>query len=118
MDRLIDASRHEDPHAQLERAFIQEYLRSRHHSLETLEQLPRDEAARLLQEASIFASGRLTEVESRARLVDELHHASEPMGRAPQAAADAAHAALPRVTPPPRQPAPPTPSRRRPLRWF
>jgi hypothetical protein len=112
-----ETPRREDPHAQLERALIEEYLRSQQHSLETLDQLPPDEAERLLQDASVYASGRLTEVESRAHLVDELHRAPEPVGAAWQAV-DAAEAALPKVAAPPRRPAPPAPPRRRPLRWF
>jgi hypothetical protein len=116
MDPRFDNPRQEDPHAQLERAFIEEYLRLRHHSRETLNRLPDAEAARLLSEASIYASGRLTEMESRAHLVDELHRAptssvSEPSRRPVEAATPVIKA-----SPPPRPRAPV--ARRRPLRWF
>jgi hypothetical protein len=119
MDHAFDTTRQEDPRAQLERAFIEEYLRSRHHDLETLKRLPADEAEALWHEASLFASGRLAEVESRAHLVDELHRVPEPAGRPLQSGdAQAASAALPDVSPPPnREPAPAAP-RRRPLRWY
>jgi hypothetical protein len=62
-----------DPLAELERAAIAAYLRSRGHDFDTLRQLPEDQADALLKEASIYASGRLTEVEKRAHYVDELH---------------------------------------------
>ena len=70
-----------DPLAQLEIAFIEEYLHDRGHHLNTLRDLPRDQANALMKEASAYASGRLTEVETRAHLVEDLHDASEPLGR-------------------------------------
>jgi hypothetical protein len=118
MNHAFDTPRQEDPRAQLERAFIEDYLRSRHHSLDTLKLLPADEADELLNQASLFASGRLAEVESRAHLVDELHRAPEPAGRQGHGGTmHTAAPAIPDVSPPPhRPPAPET--RRRPLRWF
>jgi hypothetical protein len=68
----------EDPGAQLEQAFIAEFLERMGHSLESLHHLPADEAAVLLKQASQYASGRLTEVESRAHLVHDLHHVKDP----------------------------------------
>ena len=73
MEHSFDTPRQEDPHARLERAFIDEFLHEHHLSLETLHQLPASEAARVLSQASVFASGRLSELESRAHLMDELH---------------------------------------------
>jgi len=75
----------EDPLAQLERALIEEYLHTRGHTLATVHALP-DAAARvLLSDASRYASGRLTEVESRAHYVDEIHDKSQPLpGRGPR----------------------------------
>lgn len=68
----------QDPLAQLERSLIEEYLRHRHHDFSTLASLTPDEASALLKEASLYASGRLTEVESRAHYVGELHSAPQP----------------------------------------
>ena len=117
MHDTLDTPRQEDPHAQLERAFIEEYLRLRDQSLATLKGLPAGEAELLLHEASLFASGRLAEVESRAHLVDELHRVPESAGRQVQSGkVEAASAALPDVSPPHRQPATVEPRRRR-LRW-
>ena len=63
----------EDPHANLEQALIEEFLAKRGHTFASLNALP-DKGSRLLEEASIFASGRMTEVESRAHYVDDMHH--------------------------------------------
>jgi hypothetical protein len=63
-----------DPLADLERALIDEFLRARGHSLSSLRELPPEQATTLLKEASLYASSKMTEVESRAHYVDELHH--------------------------------------------
>jgi len=119
MHDAFDTPRQEDPRAQLERAFIEEYLRSRSHSLDSLRQLPADEADALLNQASLFASGRLAEVESRAHLVDELHHVPESAARQPQSGTvHAATTAIPEVSPPPHSQPAPVETRRRPLRWL
>jgi len=62
-----------DPHAELERAFMAEFLQDRGHTFETVRTLPPDQAHALLQQASVYASCRLTEVESRAHFVDVMH---------------------------------------------
>ena len=72
-----------DPLAQLERAFIEEYLQLRGHHLKDVRGLPSEEAEELMKEASAYASGRLTEVETRAHLVSDLLDASEPLGSRP-----------------------------------
>jgi len=70
---------HSEPLAQLERAFIEEYLHRRGQHLNTLKSLPPDEANALMKEASAYASGRLTEVETRAHLVGDLHDPAAPV---------------------------------------
>jgi hypothetical protein len=64
------------PLGQLERSLIDEFVRSRGHSHESLGQLPEAERERLLREASLYASVRMAEVESRSHYVHEIHHAS------------------------------------------
>src|SRR5690348_372728 len=59
-----------DPLSELERAFIAEFLQARGHTLETAYALPEAEAHALLQQASVYASCRLTEVESRAHFIE------------------------------------------------
>jgi hypothetical protein len=63
-----------DQTAQLEQAFITEFLERRGVTRTTLHELPGDEQHALLREASAYASARLAEVESRAQYVHDLHH--------------------------------------------
>jgi hypothetical protein len=63
----------ENPEARLERALIDEFLRTRGHDSMSVNRLPERERKRLLQDASIHAGGRLAEMEARARFVHELH---------------------------------------------
>ena len=51
--------------------------------MKDVRELPTDEADALMKEAAAYASGRLTEVETRAHLVSDLHDASEPLGSRP-----------------------------------
>jgi hypothetical protein len=68
-----------DPHAgeallgRLERALIEEYLDVRGYDPVSLAALPQIERARLLAEASVYASGKLVEVEARSHFLDEIH---------------------------------------------
>ncbi len=70
----------EDPNAQLERALIVEYLKSKGHTFESLHRLPEAEARLLMTEASLYASARLAEVETRANVVHEIHGITPPLG--------------------------------------
>lgn len=63
----------QDPEAQLEQALIDEFLRARGHDAESICRLSEDERMQLLQAASTYAAGKLTEVEARARYVHALH---------------------------------------------
>ncbi len=62
-----------DQTAELERSLIAEYLADHGHSADSLHNLPDADRHRILREASLHASMRLTEVESRARYIDALH---------------------------------------------
>jgi hypothetical protein len=63
----------EDPEGRLEQALITEFLRMRGLDSSTLHALPEDEARRVLTEASVYAAGRLAEVETRAHFIHEIH---------------------------------------------
>ena len=63
----------QDPEGQLERAFIDEFLRARGHDSHTLQALPEDQSKRLREAASVYAAGKLAEVEARAHFVQEIH---------------------------------------------
>lgn len=65
----------EDMHAVLEKSLIEAYLMGKGFSMEKLKKLPKAEAKRLMTEASIYASGKLAELEERAHFMDELHDA-------------------------------------------
>ena len=55
----------EEIHAELERCFIDEYLKRKGFSVERLSRLSEGEVHRMMSEASTYASGKLTEIESR-----------------------------------------------------
>ena len=71
----------DDPMARLERALIAEFLERRGYNPDSLHDLPIHEAQAIMKEASLYASGRLTEVESRAHFIDDMHHAPQPATR-------------------------------------
>ena len=62
-----------DPEAQLERALIGEFLQARGYDAASLDALPDDLRKPLLEQASIYAAGRLAEIEARARYVHQIH---------------------------------------------
>ena len=63
----------EAPLSQLERTLIEEYVRRNGYDPDKLAELDSDERERLLKDASVYASGRLMEVESRSHFLDEIH---------------------------------------------
>jgi hypothetical protein len=64
------------PLAALERALIVEYVRARGYDPLHLSDLEEVERETLLKEASVYASSRLTEIESRSHFLDEIHEGS------------------------------------------
>jgi len=62
-------------HALLERCLIEEYLKNKGYTKESVKSLPKSEADQLLREASTYASGKLAEIEIRARFTEDLHDA-------------------------------------------
>ena len=73
MRSIGDQEPRPDQTAELERALMEEFLEKRGHTLHSIHSLPEAEHHALMREASQYASMRLTEVESRARYVDDLH---------------------------------------------
>jgi hypothetical protein len=73
----------EAPLGGLEQSLIEEYLRTRGYDAAALAALPPSERDAVLKSASIYASGRLMEVESRAHYLQDLHDGSRrgPGGR-------------------------------------
>lgn len=63
----------EDPLAKLEKSFIEAFLATKGYSIKDLESLPKQTSKKLMTEASMYASNKLAEVETRSRLVHDLH---------------------------------------------
>jgi hypothetical protein len=63
----------EAPLGRLEQSLIDEFIRGRGHDPDNLSAMADADRHALLREASVYASSRLTEVESRARFVHEIH---------------------------------------------
>lgn len=66
----------QDPDARLARMFLEEYLRTKGHTLDSLFRLPQPEAKQIMIEASTYASVKLAEISDKAELVHQLHGAS------------------------------------------
>jgi hypothetical protein len=62
-----------DPHAEVEKMYIAEYLKGKGYSLEGLAELPEEVSKALMEEASIYASLKLAELEMGAAFVSTLH---------------------------------------------
>jgi hypothetical protein len=63
----------EPPIGQLERAFIDEFVCARGYDPLKLAELTEEERTKLLTDASVYASGKLMEVEARSHFLDEIH---------------------------------------------
>jgi hypothetical protein len=63
----------EAPLGQLERSLIDEFVRAQGYDPNKLADLPEHEREKLLADASVYASGKLTEVEARSHFLDEIH---------------------------------------------
>ena len=66
-----------DPNAELEQAFISEYLASHHHDHASVERLPELERIGLLRDACVYAAARLAELEARVHYLHDIHGASQ-----------------------------------------
>jgi hypothetical protein len=65
--------------ADLEMKYINEYLQEKGFSTRDLAALPEQEAARLMAEASQYASLKLAELESRARLRTKIRDVTDSL---------------------------------------
>jgi hypothetical protein len=63
----------ETPLGQLERALIDQFVRARGYDPNKLADLPEHERETLLADASVYASGKLMEVEARSHFLDDIH---------------------------------------------
>jgi hypothetical protein len=72
-----NTKRARNPKADLEMMYIDEYLQGKGYSRKELATLPEEETTQLMIEASQYASFKLEELESRARLLTKIHDASD-----------------------------------------
>jgi hypothetical protein len=61
------------PLGELERSLIDEFVRARGHDPRKLGDLPESQRDELLKQASVHASARMAEVESRSHFVHDIH---------------------------------------------
>ncbi len=62
----------DSPEKELARTYIEEYLRSRGHTLQSICKLPEGEARQLWIDVSLYVSNRLAEMSAKSRLVHEI----------------------------------------------
>ena len=62
------------PQSALERKYIEEYLQSKGYRLDEIQELPKEEAKRLMTEACTYTSLKLAEFESRAKFREKIHY--------------------------------------------
>ena len=72
-----NTKRAKNPKADLEMMYIDQYLQGKGYSRKELATLPEEETSRLLIDASQYASYKLEELESRARLLTKIHDVSD-----------------------------------------
>ncbi len=70
--KKVFPARGDETRSLLEKGLIDEYLGKRGYDRGSLKKLPEDEARRLMTEASIYASGKLTEIETKARFKQDI----------------------------------------------
>jgi hypothetical protein len=73
-NRESDASPAAAHFAELESSLIRQFLEARGHTRDSVAALPQAERDALLAQASVYASTKLSEVESRSHLLDDLRH--------------------------------------------
>ena len=66
-----------DRQTQLVEHYIEEYLKNRGHTWQSLQSLPAAEARRIYIDASTYASTRLAEIEARAHAVEDIHGSAQ-----------------------------------------
>ena len=62
----------DETRAILEKGIIDEFLKNKGYTRESLKKLPPEDARRIMTEASIYASGKLTEIETKAHYRQEI----------------------------------------------
>lgn len=71
-DKNSDPGLSEGPQSALERRLIAEYLLSKGYLMKDLEGLPAEQAKKLMREASLYASLKLAELESKRKFREDI----------------------------------------------
>ncbi len=71
----------EHPQEQLAEMYVDEYLRSKGHTMKSVRELPEEQAKKIMIEASTYAAMKLVEVEKRAQMVHDLRGVSGTGGQ-------------------------------------
>ena len=74
--KYVDEVFSEGPQSVLERRLIKEYLHDKGYRLEELKKLPEEEAKQLMIDACKYASLKLAEIDSRAKVREEIRRPS------------------------------------------
>ena len=72
-EEFIKKCLQEGPQAAMEKALIEAYLKAKGYSLKDLQDLPEEQAKKLMTEACEYASLRLAQVESTVHFRDKIH---------------------------------------------
>ena len=67
----------QDPQAQLARMYVEEFLRSKGLTAESVRDLPAETAHQMMVGASTYAALKLAEMEKKSQIVQELHGGSQ-----------------------------------------
>jgi hypothetical protein len=78
---LSDAVPLSDRFAQLERGFIDEFIRLQGYDYATLNKLPDAQRHAMLTSASTYAATKLAEIESRAHYIHDIHGSADKRGQ-------------------------------------
>lgn len=65
----------EDPQAKLGRMYVEEYLRNKGHTWESVRALSEEAAKKIMVEASTYAAIKVCEVDARADVIKRIHDA-------------------------------------------
>jgi hypothetical protein len=69
----------DNPETELARMLIEEYLRSKGHTVKSVCNLPEEQARQLWIEASLYVSGKLAEISARSHLMHNIAGTAPPM---------------------------------------
>ena len=67
----------QDPQAQLARLYVEEFLRAKGLTVETVHDLRSETAHQIMVEASTYAALKLAEVENKSKVIQAMHGGSQ-----------------------------------------